>query len=360
MEREKRRNFNSDDLAPLDYVELRKYGSAIGNSDNGINGKSNVDVIKAEMLKHKWISMDEVEELMKKKKKISNVASSRKSKANAKNPSNVKTNDPDTRRLLLEQFAAFIETFSTNAPNLEMDALSGQFVKHKPKFDKVKDEPQRLQFFVEQSVALLEVIDRVIGRQTYISDENSSLPIEIHFQILVAVSRSVRLALNQGDCLCIDAGLVEDVERLVLQKGRPVFYVDGTIFILGRYFAKLNPLNRDIDLSVEQLDYNLKIEASHTCVNRLRILPAHLIYEMRAYNLARELCSIRCICLCRCVPKCKHQINGIVVICKEHLTGCPMYPVVRECLLLLIDRVSDTTIQAFETAIQPLIQLFIL
>jgi len=287
--------------------------------------------------------------------------SSTKSRDNAKKASNVKTNHPDARRLLLEQFAAFIETFSTNAPNLEMDALSGQFVKHKPKFDKIKDEPQRLQFFVEQSVALLEVIDRVIGRQTYISDENSSLPIEIHFQILVAVSRSIRLALNQGDCLCIDADLSKDTECLAILRGCPCFSVSGNTLYLGRYFAKLNPLNYDIDFSVEQLDRNLKIEASHICVNGRGpcILPAHLIYETHAYNLARELCSTRCICLCRCVPKCKHQINGIFVVCKKHLTGCPIYSVVRERLHLLIDRISDTLIQPFEAAIQFLIPRFV-
>jgi len=64
MEREKRRNFKLDDLAPMDYSKLRKYGAAIDNSDNGVNGKSRAEAIKTEMLKHEWISEEEAEKLM--------------------------------------------------------------------------------------------------------------------------------------------------------------------------------------------------------------------------------------------------------------------------------------------------------
>jgi len=278
-----------------------------------------------------------------------NVTYKKKWLDNKSNPTHIAFNDPNARQKLFEQFVVFINSFTTDTPDMTWNGLYSQLSYHKPKFDLFCNDSRRLEFFLENSRSLISFVDNFIGREVYIDNEDVSPSIVYHLQQILALSYAAIPGMNENDCVVVGSGILPTA-----RDGRAYLDISGyTLISLARYSTCLNPLNRGVDVNSQHPNRNYKVECSHVCTNGFFCVnPKHSKLESHAKNLARELCHMRCICLCRCEPKCQHNENGIAVNCTEHPDGCPISSILRERIHLFVDRIANNMIEEFYMFIQ--------
>jgi len=344
--------FTQDDFVGWERGKIQTYGAAIG-----LDGRSVDILIKSELLQSDWFSFEDAEEKKAKKRRERNLVSCVKSMKNKNNPAHIARFAENKEELLFNHFVKFIASLSTDEPDLEMKQMPEQFVKYKSNWDKIKKNHRRMQFFFENAHALIALIDKV-GRSAFVDGESTLQDISFHFRTLLVVSTAIDVSSNHDGCVLIDRDLVESTIGLSFSLGRPgnrgrVHISDkGVSLSLARYFAFFNPSNYSVDHTAKPL--NFRIEESHVCGMRDCVNFRHLIFETRAQNLARVLCSTRCICLCECTPKCLHVVEGNIVSCAEHPLGCPLVAKIRERIRIFINRLSDANVVGFYNAVQNL------